>query len=141
MKPVLHSFSCNTMPQESTSKCFGSSKTSRISLIDLAGFDRIVLDGATKEHVKEGKYIKKSMSKLGYVQWITECFVGSGNLRLLWFSDADLFSFHLLHIMFHYIILSLNLLTKINWNLYYLSCLCWKKLVPKYETFWKCFWC
>ncbi|XP_022877670.1 kinesin-like protein KIN-12F [Olea europaea var. sylvestris] len=53
--------------KESTSKCFGSSKTSRISLIDLAGFDRIVLDGATKEHVKEGKYIKKSMSKLGHL--------------------------------------------------------------------------
>ncbi|KAL2476030.1 Kinesin motor family protein [Abeliophyllum distichum] len=53
--------------KESSSKCFGSSKTSRISLVDLAGFERNVLDGATKEHVKEDKYIKKSMSQLGHL--------------------------------------------------------------------------
>ncbi|CAI9756831.1 unnamed protein product [Fraxinus pennsylvanica] len=53
--------------KESTSKCFGSSKTSRISLVDLAGFERNVLDVATKEHVKEGKYIKKSMKQLGHL--------------------------------------------------------------------------
>ncbi|XP_022843523.1 kinesin-like protein KIN-12F isoform X1 [Olea europaea var. sylvestris] len=53
--------------KESSSKCFGSSKTSRISFVDLAGFERNVLDGATKEHVKEEKYIKKSMSQLGHL--------------------------------------------------------------------------
>ncbi|KAL7103372.1 hypothetical protein ACP275_08G175300 [Erythranthe tilingii] len=51
--------------KESSSKCFGSSKSSRISLVDLAGFERNVLDDANKQHVKEGKYIKKSMAQLG----------------------------------------------------------------------------
>ncbi|KAK4420827.1 Kinesin-like protein KIN-12F [Sesamum alatum] len=51
--------------KESSSKCFGSSKISRISLIDLAGFERNVLDDASRQHVKEGKYIKKSTSQLG----------------------------------------------------------------------------
>ncbi|KAL8046301.1 hypothetical protein ABFX02_08G168800 [Erythranthe guttata] len=51
--------------KESSSKCFGSSKSSRISLVDLAGFERNVLDDASRQHVKEGKYIKKSMAQLG----------------------------------------------------------------------------
>ncbi|KAK4491768.1 hypothetical protein RD792_002543 [Penstemon davidsonii] len=53
--------------KESSSKCFGSSKTSRISLVDLAGFEKNVVDDASRQHVKEGKYIKKSTSQLGYV--------------------------------------------------------------------------
>ncbi|KAK4484776.1 hypothetical protein RD792_007370 [Penstemon davidsonii] len=53
--------------QESSSKCFGTSKTSRISLVDLAGFDRNTLDDASKQHAKEGKYIKKSTSQLGHL--------------------------------------------------------------------------
>lgn len=55
--------------QESSSKCFGSSKTSRISMVDLAGFERTLLDDASRQHVKEGKYVKKSTSQLGYEQW------------------------------------------------------------------------
>ncbi|KAL6553373.1 hypothetical protein OROGR_007215 [Orobanche gracilis] len=51
--------------KESSSKCFGSSKTSRISLVDLAGFERNILEDASRQHVKEGKYIKKSTSQLG----------------------------------------------------------------------------
>ncbi|GFP83657.1 kinesin-like protein kin12b [Phtheirospermum japonicum] len=51
--------------KESSSKCFGSSKISRISLVDLAGFERNVLDDASRQHVKEGKCIKKSTSQLG----------------------------------------------------------------------------
>ncbi|KAL0328546.1 UNVERIFIED_CONTAM: Kinesin-like protein KIN-12F [Sesamum calycinum] len=51
--------------KESSSKCFGSSKISRISLVDLAGFERNVFDDASRQHVKEGKYIKKSTSQLG----------------------------------------------------------------------------
>ncbi|XP_011097785.1 kinesin-like protein KIN-12F isoform X2 [Sesamum indicum] len=51
--------------KESSSKCFGSSKISRISLVDLAGFERNVLDDASRQHVKEAKYIKKSTSQLG----------------------------------------------------------------------------
>ncbi|KAK3014509.1 hypothetical protein RJ639_010059, partial [Escallonia herrerae] len=51
--------------QVSSSKCFGSSKTSRISLIDLAGLDRSRLDDAGRHCVKEEKYVKKTISKLG----------------------------------------------------------------------------
>ncbi|KAG6387472.1 hypothetical protein SASPL_152662 [Salvia splendens] len=51
--------------KDSSSKCFGSSKTSRICLVDLAGFERNVADNASRQHVKEGKYIKKSISQLG----------------------------------------------------------------------------
>ncbi|KAL3614687.1 hypothetical protein CASFOL_041444 [Castilleja foliolosa] len=51
--------------KESSSKCFGSSKISRISLVDLAGFERNILDDASRQHVKEGKCIKKSTSQLG----------------------------------------------------------------------------
>ncbi|KAL6538470.1 hypothetical protein OROGR_012458 [Orobanche gracilis] len=51
--------------KESSSKCFGSSKTSRISLVDLAGFERNILEDASRQHVREGKYIKKSTSQLG----------------------------------------------------------------------------
>ncbi|XP_042060204.1 kinesin-like protein KIN-12F [Salvia splendens] len=51
--------------KDSSSKCFGSSKTSRICLVDLAGFERNVAENAGRQHVKEGKYIKKSMSQLG----------------------------------------------------------------------------
>ncbi|KAL3821095.1 hypothetical protein ACJIZ3_007000 [Penstemon smallii] len=53
--------------KESSSKCFGTSKTSRISLVDLAGFDRNTVDNASKQHAKEGKYIKKSTSQLGHL--------------------------------------------------------------------------
>ncbi|CAI9088287.1 OLC1v1022581C1 [Oldenlandia corymbosa var. corymbosa] len=53
--------------KETSSKCFGSSKSSRISLVDLAGFERSILDDAGKQCVKEGKFIKKSTSQLGYL--------------------------------------------------------------------------
>lgn len=54
----------NKFLQDTTSKCFGSSKTSRINLVDLAGLDRKKNDvvGTTKE----GKSVKKSLSRLGY---------------------------------------------------------------------------
>ncbi|CAA0833616.1 Kinesin motor family protein [Striga hermonthica] len=51
--------------KESSSKCFGISKISRISLVDLAGFERHILENASRQHVKEGKYIKKSTSQIG----------------------------------------------------------------------------
>ncbi|KAJ8532531.1 hypothetical protein K7X08_012454 [Anisodus acutangulus] len=53
--------------KESSSKCFGSSKMSRMSLVDLAGFERTIPDDAGKQYVKEGKYIKKSTSLLGHL--------------------------------------------------------------------------
>ncbi|XP_047336867.1 kinesin-like protein KIN-12F [Impatiens glandulifera] len=44
--------------------CFGSSKTSRISLVDLAGIERNKLDEC-KDSAKEEKNVKKSLSQLG----------------------------------------------------------------------------
>ncbi|VFQ58672.1 unnamed protein product [Cuscuta campestris] len=51
--------------KENSSKCFGSSKTSRITLVDLAGFERNLLEDAGKQYVTEGKFLKKSTSRLG----------------------------------------------------------------------------
>ncbi|XP_052177082.1 LOW QUALITY PROTEIN: kinesin-like protein KIN-12F [Diospyros lotus] len=50
-----------------SSKCFSSSKTSRISLVDLAGPERNKLDDAGKQGVKEEKCVKKSLSQLGHL--------------------------------------------------------------------------
>ncbi|KAA8523588.1 hypothetical protein F0562_010011 [Nyssa sinensis] len=50
-----------------SSKCFGSSKTSRISLIDLAGLERNKLDDVGREYAKEGKNVKKSLSQFGHL--------------------------------------------------------------------------
>ena len=52
--------------QNIASKCFSSTKTSRITLVDLAGLERTTLDDAGKQCIKEGKYVKKSISQLGY---------------------------------------------------------------------------
>lgn len=54
------------MPQGTSSKCFNSSKTSRISLVDLAGFDSNKVDDVGRQGVRETKHIKKSLSRLGY---------------------------------------------------------------------------
>nr|GLL38317.1 kinesin-like protein KIN-12F [Ipomoea trifida] len=51
--------------KENSSKCFGSSKTSRITLVDLAGFERNILEDAGRQCIKEGKFVKKSTSQLG----------------------------------------------------------------------------
>ncbi|KAL8131702.1 kinesin-like protein KIN-12F [Apium graveolens] len=51
--------------KNTTSKCFSSTKTSRITLVDLAGLERTTLDDAGKQCMKEGKYVKKSISQLG----------------------------------------------------------------------------
>ncbi|KAG6790219.1 hypothetical protein POTOM_006367 [Populus tomentosa] len=48
-----------------SSKCFSSSKISRISLFDLAGLDRNKLVDADRQFVQEGKSVKKSLSQLG----------------------------------------------------------------------------
>ncbi|KAJ8542853.1 hypothetical protein K7X08_005376 [Anisodus acutangulus] len=53
--------------KESSSKCFGSSKMSRMSLVDLAGFEKMIPDDAGKQYVKEGKYVKKSTTLLGHL--------------------------------------------------------------------------
>ncbi|CAI9773401.1 unnamed protein product [Fraxinus pennsylvanica] len=64
---TVFTFTIESWCKESSSKCFGSSKTSRISMVDLAGFERTLLDDASRQHVKEGKYIKKSTSQLGHL--------------------------------------------------------------------------
>ncbi|XP_019183285.1 PREDICTED: kinesin-like protein KIN-12F [Ipomoea nil] len=51
--------------KENSSKCFGSSKTSRITIVDLAGFERNILEDAGRQCIKEGKFVKKSTSQLG----------------------------------------------------------------------------
>ncbi|PHU30488.1 hypothetical protein BC332_02581 [Capsicum chinense] len=43
--------------KESSSTHFGSSKLSRMSLVDLAGFDKNIPDDAGKQFVKEGNYL------------------------------------------------------------------------------------
>jgi kinesin family protein 15 len=46
---------------------FSSSRTSRITFVDLAGPDNDELDGGNKHCTREERYVKKSLSKLGYV--------------------------------------------------------------------------
>uniref|UniRef100_A0A7N2M8T8 Kinesin motor domain-containing protein n=1 Tax=Quercus lobata TaxID=97700 RepID=A0A7N2M8T8_QUELO len=62
-----------------SSKCFNSSKTSRITLVDLAGLDRNKVDDAGRQGVKEGKHVKKSLSQLGHLVNILAKAVQSGN--------------------------------------------------------------
>ncbi|PWA57236.1 kinesin motor family protein [Artemisia annua] len=47
------------------SKHFGSSKTSRITLVDLAGLEKNKTSDAGRECVKEGEFVRKSISHLG----------------------------------------------------------------------------
>ncbi|CAN6292785.1 unnamed protein product [Urochloa humidicola] len=48
-----------------SSNGFSSSRTSRISFVDLAGPENDEIDGATKHCTKEERHLKKSLSKLG----------------------------------------------------------------------------
>ncbi|XP_024977045.1 kinesin-like protein KIN-12F [Cynara cardunculus var. scolymus] len=45
--------------------CKGSSKTSRITLVDLAGLEKNRTNDAGKECAREGEFVKKSISQLG----------------------------------------------------------------------------
>ncbi|OMO83693.1 hypothetical protein CCACVL1_11279 [Corchorus capsularis] len=64
---IVFTFVLESWCKGASSKCFSSSKTSRISLIDLAGLDRNKLEDVGRHHVQEGKNVKKSLSQLGYV--------------------------------------------------------------------------
>ncbi|KAE8733551.1 Mitochondrial import inner membrane translocase subunit Tim17/Tim22/Tim23 family protein [Hibiscus syriacus] len=64
---IVFTFVIESWCKEASSKCFGSSKTSRISLIDLAGLDRNKLEDVSRQHVQEDKNVKKSLSQLGYL--------------------------------------------------------------------------
>jgi len=46
---------------------FSSSRTSRITFVDLAGPENDDLEGAAKNSTKEERHLKKSLSRLGYV--------------------------------------------------------------------------
>ncbi|KAF5730505.1 kinesin-like protein KIN12B-like [Tripterygium wilfordii] len=64
---IIFTFIIESWCKEVSSKCFSSSKTSRICLVDLVGLDEDKLDGADRLDVREGRYAKKSLSKLGLV--------------------------------------------------------------------------
>jgi hypothetical protein len=53
--------------QSFSSNGFSSSRTSRMTFVDPAGPDNNELDGAAKHCTKEEIHLKKSLSKLGYV--------------------------------------------------------------------------
>ncbi|PON43304.1 Kinesin-like protein [Parasponia andersonii] len=62
---IVFTFIIESWSKGTSSKCFGSSKTSRISLIDLAGLDRNKVDVAGS--AREAKNVKKSLSRLGHL--------------------------------------------------------------------------
>ncbi|KAH9804057.1 kinesin-like protein KIN-12F [Citrus sinensis] len=64
---IVFTFIVESWCKEASSKCFSSSKTSRICLVDIAGADRNKLDDVGRKSVKEGKYVKKSLAQLGDV--------------------------------------------------------------------------
>ncbi|CAI9261700.1 unnamed protein product [Lactuca saligna] len=47
------------------SKHFGSSKTSRITLVDIAGLEKNKTNDVSRECVREGEFVRKSISQLG----------------------------------------------------------------------------
>ncbi|PRQ32083.1 putative plus-end-directed kinesin ATPase [Rosa chinensis] len=62
---IVCTFIIESWCKETSSKCFGSSKTSRMSFVDLAGLDRNKDEDAGRQCAREGKYVKKSLSRLG----------------------------------------------------------------------------
>ncbi|KAM7250645.1 hypothetical protein ACFE04_022528 [Oxalis oulophora] len=64
---IVFTFVIESWCKGSSSNCFGSSRSSRISFVDLAGMDRNKLDDASGLRVREGKYVKKSISQLGHL--------------------------------------------------------------------------
>ncbi|GLT56999.1 hypothetical protein SLA2020_300070 [Shorea laevis] len=64
---IVFTFIIESWSKGESSKCFSSSKTSRITLVDLAGLDRDKLEDEGRQHVQEDKNVKKSLSQLGHV--------------------------------------------------------------------------
>ncbi|KAF1890333.1 hypothetical protein Lal_00013587 [Lupinus albus] len=64
---IIFTFVIESWCKGISSSGFSSSKTSRISLIDLAGLDRNKVDDAGRQHLKEKKNVKKSLSQLGHL--------------------------------------------------------------------------
>ncbi|KAF8109693.1 hypothetical protein N665_0093s0046 [Sinapis alba] len=63
---VILSFIIESWSKGASSRCFNTTRTSRINLVDLAGVGTNVRD-ATKHCVEEEKFLKKSLSELGHV--------------------------------------------------------------------------
>ncbi|KAJ7960867.1 Kinesin-like protein [Quillaja saponaria] len=64
---IIFNFIIESWCKETSAKCFSSSKTSRISIVDLAGLDRNKVDDAGRQCLREGKKVKKSLSQLGHL--------------------------------------------------------------------------
>ncbi|XP_014505122.1 kinesin-like protein KIN-12F isoform X1 [Vigna radiata var. radiata] len=64
---IIFTFVIESWCKGISSKGFSSSKSSRISLIDLAGQDRNKIEDAGKQCLKESKNVKKSLSQLGHL--------------------------------------------------------------------------
>lgn len=60
---------------QGSSNGFSSSRTSRITFVDLAGPENDDLDGAAKNCTKEERHLKKSLSRLGYVKIYKELYL------------------------------------------------------------------
>ncbi|CAH8383315.1 unnamed protein product [Eruca vesicaria subsp. sativa] len=63
---VILSFIIESWSKGASARCFNTTRTSRINLVDLAGVGTNVRD-ATKHCVEEEKFLKKSLSELGHV--------------------------------------------------------------------------
>ncbi|CAI0378969.1 unnamed protein product, partial [Linum tenue] len=64
---IVFTFIIESWCKGTSSTCFGSSKMSRISFVDLAGLDRNKPDEAGRQLVRESKHVKKSLSQLGQI--------------------------------------------------------------------------
>ncbi|XP_040990761.1 kinesin-like protein KIN-12F [Juglans microcarpa x Juglans regia] len=64
---ILFTFSIESWRKGTSSECFNSSKASRICLVDLAGLDRNKGDDVGRQVAREGKHLKRSLSKLGHL--------------------------------------------------------------------------
>ncbi|XP_010557512.1 PREDICTED: kinesin-like protein KIN-12F [Tarenaya hassleriana] len=64
---IIFSFIIESWCKGASSRCFNTTRTSRINLVDLAGADNNKLDDASSHCVQEVKYLKKSLSQLGNI--------------------------------------------------------------------------
>ncbi|KAJ7963698.1 Kinesin-like protein [Quillaja saponaria] len=58
---IVFNFIIESWCKETSSKCFSSSKTSTVSLVDLAGLDRNKVDDAGRQCIREGRNVKKHL--------------------------------------------------------------------------------
>lgn len=87
---IVFTFIIESWCKETSSKCFSSSRTSRITLVDLAGPDRNKLEEAGRQCVKEGKNVKKSVSQLGHLVHALTNGLYTGNSKDTLYRDSRL---------------------------------------------------